>query len=324
MKKLISIVCILALIAGGLSGCTYNGAEGGDKISIVCTVFPQYDWVREIIGERADYFALSYLSEDGVDSHSFSPSISQATSIKNADLFIHIGGISDGWVEGLSRDSSKHTINMIEVLGDDVLIFGNFCGEDCNEDHNHNLPHEAEAPDEHVWVSLRHAMTLCREITDVLAEMDPDNAELYKTNAEAYIAKLLALDGEYVTAVEGSSVDTIVFADRFPFRYLMSDYGLTHYAAFQGCSAETEASFSTIISLANRLDSLNLKIVVVTETSDKSIAETVINTTEGKDQRILVLHSMKMVTPNDVKNGTTYISIMKDNLSVIKEALRYS
>jgi zinc transport system substrate-binding protein len=155
----------------------------------------------------------------------------------------------------------------------------------------------------------------------MLSEIDPENAEAYQANADAYIAQLSALDAEYQTAVDAANVRTLVFADRFPFRYLMNDYGITHYAAFQGCSAESEASFVTIISLANRINQLGLSVVVVTETSDRSIARTVIDSTNARNQRILVLDGMKAVTADDRKNGTTYLSIMESNLEVVREAL---
>ena len=155
----------------------------------------------------------------------------------------------------------------------------------------------------------------------MLAELDTDNAQAYQANAEAYIAKLSALDAEYRAVTDAASVDTLVFADRFPFRYMMLDYGLTYYAAFQGCSAETEAGFVTIISLANRLNQLGLNVVMVTESSDQAIARTVIESTNKKNQKILVLDSMKSVTAADARDGVTYFSIMESNLEVLREAL---
>ena len=291
------------------------------EFTVVCSIFPQYDWVREVLGERYDVFNVSYLADSGVDSHSFAPSVAQIARVSSADLFIYTGGKSDGWAENISRDSNKLNLNLIDVLGDDVLIFGNFCSDDCNEDHDHEKAQEGEAADEHIWVSLRHTMTVVSAIGVALSELDPAHAGLYSSNADEYIAKLSVLDKQYQQAVDAANVTTLVFADRFPFRYLMEDYGLTYYAAFQGCSAETEASFSTIVSLANRINQLGLEVVMVTETSDKSIANTVINSTDAKNQRILVLDSMKMVLPNDVQNGVTYLSIMESNLEVLREAL---
>jgi len=156
----------------------------------------------------------------------------------------------------------------------------------------------------------------------MLSEVDPGSAQAYKANYEAYTKQLSALDAEYQAAVASAPTTALVFADRFPFYYLMDDYGLTHYAAFDGCSAETEASFATIISLANRVDQLGLSSIMVTESSNQSIAKTVINETKEKNHQILVLDAMQSVTSADVRDGATYLSIMQSNLAVLKEALK--
>jgi zinc transport system substrate-binding protein len=208
----------------------------------------------------------------------------------------------------------------MELLDFEQLLEG-FCDDDCDDDHDHTFGHDDFLADEHIWLSLRFAKTLCAAIADMLSIADPENADVYKTNASAYIAKLSDLDAGFGAAAHAANVRTLVFADRFPFRYLMNDYGITYYAAFQGCSAESEASFVTIISLANRINQLGLNVVMVTETSDQSIARTVINSTNARNQRILVLDGMKAVTAADIANGTTYLSIMKNNLAVLKEAL---
>ena len=328
MKKVKIIACITALLLLiTVVGCDSSSDSVEESIpaefSIVCTLFSQYDWIREVLGERLSYFDVSYLADRGVDSHSFAPSVQDIGKIKSADLFVYTGGKSDNWVEGIARNPDSLTLNLIEALGDDVLIFGDFCGDDCDEDHDHNQEEEQEAVgvDEHICVSLRHAKIAVAAIADSISELDPDNAQIYSKNATRYIAELSDLDERYQAVVKESAVNALVFADRFPFRYMMSDYGLAYDAAFQGCSAETEASFATIVSLANRLDQLKLKYVMVTETSDKSIAETVINSSNDKNQQILVLNSMKMVFPSDVQSGITYLSIMESNLEVLREAL---
>ena len=178
-----------------------------------------------------------------------------------------------------------------------------------------------EEKDEHVWLSLKNAQTLCVTIADALCAIDPDNKDAYTANASAYIEKLSALDGEYQSAVDSAARKTVLFGDRFPFRYLVDDYGLSYYAAFVGCSAETEASFETISFLAKKVDELKLPCVLTIEGAQHKIAETIVQNTTSKNQKVLTMDSMQSTTSKDVKNGTTYLSVMEKNLSVLKEAL---
>jgi zinc transport system substrate-binding protein len=302
------------------SGCSGIERGHGDRISIVTTIFPSYDWVRQIIGdENTGNFDLTFLINSGVDLHSFDPSVSDIAQIKKSDIFIYVGGHSDSWVNDALKDANPDivTLNLVEILGD-LLELGEFgCDPDCDDEHDHGELHA----DEHVWLSLRHARLICNAIADMLTEIDPDNAQAYQENFEAYAARLSALDIEYQSAVDSANVKALVLADRFPFRHMINDYGLTHYAAFAGCSAASEASFNTIISLAAMVNRLGLNAVIVTESSDQSIARTLIDNTESKNQRILVLDSLQSVTLADVRNGVTYFSIMEDNLAVLKEAL---
>jgi len=295
----------------------------GDRISIVVQIFPQYDWVRQIIGEENMHrFDLTFLLDNAIDTHSFNPSVSDMVRIKSSDIFMYVGGHSDGWVFDVLGSADVNpgilTMNLLDVLDDQPLLDG-FCDDDCDEDHDHEFG-EGHA-DEHVWLSLRFVKLICGAIADLLSEVDPQNAQIYMDNMEAYVEQLATLDSAFQAVVDSANVTTLVIADRFPFRYLLSDYGLTHYAAFPGCSAESEASFTTVISLANRLNQFGLSYVIATETSDKSIARTVINSTTTRDQSILVLDSIKSVTPNDVRNGVTFLSKMEGNLEVLREAL---
>jgi zinc transport system substrate-binding protein len=320
MKKIVFILILLLIPA---AGCTRAEREQSGKISIVCTTFSSYDWTRRIIGgDNSDRFEIYYLINSGIDLHSYNPSVADMARIKTSDVFIHIGGVSDNWVGGALRDANPGmmVLNLIEILGDSVIYDEQGCdhGDDCDEDHDHD--HDELYIDEHICLSLRNVMQICAAIADALAGADPENAQQYRDNASAYIAKLSALDAEYSAAADAADVKTLVFADRFPFRYMMDDYGLEYYAAFYGCSAETEASFVTIISLANRIDQLGLDVVMVTESSDQSIARTVIGNTADKNQRILVLDSIKSVT-SSAADSVTYLSIMESNLEVLKEAL---
>lgn len=313
----------LTILTTVLSACSDNDVHNEERIHIVVQIFPQYDWVRQIIGEENMYrFNLTFLLNNAIDTHSFNPSVSDMARIKTSDVFMFVGGHSDGWVNDVlgSADMNPDVVlmNLMDVLGDQPLLEG-FCDDDCDEDHEHH--HNNFQADEHVWLSLRFAKIICAAIADILAKVDPENADVYLNNMEAYVKKLAALDEAFRAAVDAAKVMTVVVADRFPFRYLFNDYGITHYAAFQGCSAESEASFVTVISLANRLNQLGLNFVIVTETSNQFIAGTVINSTTNRNQQIVVLDSVKSVTQNDVRNGATYLSIMERNLDVLRTVL---
>ena len=176
--------------------------------------------------------------------------------------------------------------------------------------------------DEHIWLSLKNAAVLTQYLADIVKDLDKDNSQLYQDNADAYINKLAGLDSDYENVCENSKLKTVIFGDRFPFRYLVEDYGIDYYAAFAGCSAETEASFKTVTFLAGKVDELGVKSVLTMENSDDRIAQTVIENTKAKDQKILQLNSMQSITSDEIKNGVTYLSVMEDNLKVLKEALK--
>ena len=328
MKKITALLLALLMLVGALAGCgKQNDTNKTDKLSIVTTIFPEYDWVREILGDKADNAEVTMLLDNGVDLHSYQPTADDIVKISDCDLFIYVGGESDEWVEDALRNAANgnmKVINLLEVLGDSVKTEEIVEGMQ-EEEHEHEdaeeHEHEEEA-DEHVWLSLKNAKMLVRVISKALQELDPDNKDIYAANADAYVKKLSALDAEYQTAVDAASNKTILFGDRFPFRYLVDDYGLRYYAAFVGCSAETEAGFETISFLAKRVDELKLPCVLTIEGAQHKIAETIVRNTTAKNQRVLTMDSMQSTTSKDVKNGTTYLSVMEKNLSVLKEALR--
>ncbi|MFR1480938.1 MAG: metal ABC transporter solute-binding protein, Zn/Mn family [Hydrogeniiclostridium mannosilyticum] len=506
MKKICSVILCLLMTAGILSGCGNNNTANHDiaatneKLSIVTTIFPEYDWVWEIMGDQADNAEITMLLDNGVDLHSYQPTADDIIKISTCDMFIYVGGESDEWVEdALKEDTNKNmvVINLLDVLGDSVkteeLVEGmqesehehdhggeidtadiqdrtlsEFAGDwqsihpllvngdldeylehlaeedgddtttadtyrerytgswECDatsiaingstitftfadgstqsadytyagyspvlsedgdissvryqfetdstdapryvqfNDHGHepgeaehfhvyfgnesfealmdgatnpffapgeldaegvlemlmghDHEHEEEA-DEHVWLSLKNAEILCREIADQIAAIDPDNTESYSANAAAYIEKLSALDAQYQAAVDSAANKTVLFGDRFPFRYLVDDYGLDYYAAFVGCSAETEASFETITFLANKVDELGLSSVLTIEGAQHKIAETIVNNTAIKNQQVLTMDSMQATTSTDVENGANLLSVMESNLEVLKTAL---
>lgn len=344
MKKYISIFVFAALIIGCLSACNYEKnetAEDSNKLKIVTTIFPQYDWVMNILGNNPSNAEVTMLLDKGVDLHSFQPSADDILKISNCDIFIYVGGESDAWVEKTLQQAKNEdmlVINLMEVLGNSVkeeeMVEGmqeedhdhaHADGEEQHgEEHEHEHEHEGEEAeyDEHIWLSLRNASLLAEKISKAIQALDSKNVDIYKKNSEAYIERLNALDAEYKAVVSGAGVSTLLFGDRFPFRYLTDDYGLSYYAAFVGCSAETEADFETISFLAKKMDELSLHSIMTIEGSDHRIAETIIKNTKSKDQKILTLDSMQSITAKDVQSGASYLSIMEKNLSVLKDALK--
>ena len=360
MKKYIAVLVAAIMTAGCLCACgNDSGAVASaknDTLSVVTTIFPEYDWVMNVLGENPSDIQVTMLLDNGVDLHSYQPTMDDIIKISTCDMFIYVGGESDEWVEDALKEATNKdmkVINLLDVLGDSVkeeeVVEGmqeeehehehdhddedadghDHDDEDADghdhddedaEDHDHEHEEEVEY-DEHVWLSLRNAAVLTGRISDDLQSLDPKNAETYRKNSDEYISKLNVLDKQYADAVSNASEKTLLFGDRFPFRYLTDDYNLSYYAAFVGCSAETEASFETIAFLAGKTDELSLPAVLTIEGAEHSIAETIVKNTENKDQKILTMDSMQSTTSKDVEGGTTYLSIMENNLSVLKEAL---
>ena len=334
MKKIIAAATALLVAAGMFTGCgaSEKPTAQGDKLKIVTTIFPEYDWTREILGDQSERAEVTMLLDNGVDLHSYQPTADDLIKIAECDLFIYVGGESDGWVESALASTSnpdRAVINLIDTLGDSVKLEEVVEGmqetehdHEEDEDHAHDADEQEAETDEHVWLSLRNAQAVCQKIAEKLGEIDPEHEQAYTQNALAYIDKLAVLDAKYQAAVDAANKKTLVFGDRFPFRYLTEDYGLNYYAAFVGCSAETEASFETIRFLAEKTDALGLSHVLTIENPNHKIAETVVANTSGKNQQVLSMDSMQSVTSKDVAAGATYLSIMEHNLDVLTQALQ--
>ena len=319
-----AVIFIISMFAA----CSGATEPADKKFSVVAATFPTYEWLREILGDDADDVELALLLDSGVDLHSYQPSVGDIAAISGCDVFVHVGGESDSWVHDAlktAKNEDMTVINLMKVLAGAVkaeeLAEGMEHDEDDEHDHGNERDEEVRGIDEHVWLSLRNAQFVCGYISKELVRLDAKNGAVYAANAEAYITKLSELDTEYQVAVDGAATRTLLFGDRFPFRYLVDDYDIEYYAAFPGCSAETEASFETIVFLAGKTDELELANVMVSESSDKAIARTVIDNTAGRNQNILVLDSMQSVTRKDMAAGVTYISIMESNLEIMKIAL---
>lgn len=336
MNKTIKTIIFAAAVA--LFSCAFAAS----KKSIVCVTYPEYDWVMNILGDKAASFNVTLLQNNGTDLHSYQASIKDIAKISVCDMLVFVGGESDEWVEKAvaeAKNKNMIVVNMMEALGDKVkeeeIVEGMQAEEEdeheedehehADHDHDHkghHHHHDEVEYDEHVWLSLRNAAALVEALAQKISELDSANAAAYKANAAAYSKSLLDLDAQYKAAVAAAAKKTILFGDRFPFRYLADDYNLKYYAAFVGCSAETEASFETVIFLAKKVDELGLNAVLTIEKSDKKIAKTIVSNTKKKSAEILEMDSLQSITQKDIKAGRSYLSAMKKNLEVLKKALR--
>lgn len=317
-KRILPAVLALSLLAG-CSGV--SGTSDPDKLNVVCTIFPQYDWAREIIGDTQSV-ELTLLVDNGMDFHSYQPGTDDMVRISSCDVLIHVGGASDAWVQDSLKNAQNpdmQVIDLTEILGEAVI------DEACTlegHDHDHGHEHEEENTyDEHVWLSVKNAELFCGAITDALCSADPLNAQAYKANADAYTQKLADLDARYEETVTGADYPKAIFADRFPFVYLMEDYDIEYHAAFAGCSSETDVSFETVIELAEAVDRAGVMGVFTIEDSDSSIADAVLSNTKAGKGEVYTLNSMQSVRREDINSGCTYLSIMEENLSEIRRAM---
>ena len=324
MKKCMATALCVVLLCAPLCGCTSTNQNQNETktLSIITTIFPLYDWTQNIVsGTDAQ---LRMLLDTGVDLHSFQPTVQDIVDISDCDVFIYVGGESDKWVQDALKEKINQNmvvIDLMEVLADNVkeeeLVEG-MQGEEEEEEE------EEEGPeyDEHIWLSLKNAAICSQAICDKLCTLDPEHKDIYTKNTTFYLAKINQLDAEYEEMVKSANTKTLVFGDRFPFRYLTDDYGLTYFAAFIGCSAESEASFDTVVFLANKVDENALRYILKIESSDGSIAKTIKENTKLKNQGILSLDSLQSVTAKDVQKGVTYLGAMSDNKKILEKALQ--
>ena len=320
MKKLkvILISCLCFLM---MTGCTTNTIDN-QKIKIVCTTYVQYDWLQQIIGKENSTYDLSLIIKNGVDLHNYQPTVQDIVQISSADLFVCIGGESESWVNDAIKEAKNKDVKMIslmDVLKDHLKEEEHLEGIE-EHDHDHEDEDETEY-DEHLWLSLKNAHQAIEFLSNEIQKTDQKQKDIYQKNTENYLKEIDDLQQQYQRTVDASKTKTLVFADRFPFRYLMTDYSLNYYAAFPGCSAETEASFSTVTFLASKIDELDLSYVIVVDQSDKKMAKTIINCTKNKNQKIVTLDSLQAVKQEQIDKGYSYLKAMKHNLKVLKKCL---
>ena len=368
MKKSSILIFLLTgfLALASLLSCKAKTINTSEKVNIICTIFPEYDWAKSIIGDADPDTTLTLLVKNGVDLHSYQPSAADIVQISTCDLFVYVGGESDAWVKAAlenARNKDMKILNLMEILQENVkeeeiiegmqeeahhhedftprkdtdeagsVIAGDSGNSDSAQENAYPLdgdprPNEAnphsDAPeyDEHVWLSLKNAKIICQEFTKILCQLLPQNAEKYQANLEAYIEQLDSLDLSFASVIAGAPNKTIIVCDRFPFRYLADDYNLKYYAAFSGCSAETEASFETVAFLANKLKEENLPAVFVLDQSNQKIAKTVILNAKLPHTDILQLDSMQSTSLRQSFNGKTYIKTMQENLENLQKGLQ--
>ena len=319
MKRLLCSLLAALLLITLLSACGEqteqpNHTDDG-RLSVVTTIFPPYDFIRQIAG---DAVSVTMLLSPGNESHDFDPTLSDAALVDGADLFVYVGGETDrSWVPGLLDSVGEtRTIALTDcvTLNEEEHVEG-MQEEDHDHDHTHD---ETEAAyDEHVWTSPKNAMQIVEVLCDALCELDPNNADLYTRNTAAYLDELRTLDADLTTMVAGGIRNTILFEGRFPFRYLCEDYGIDYYAPLSGCSSDTEVSLSTI-SFLDKLKTESLPVVFHIEFSDETIADVLC---DGTGANNLLLHSCHNVSQADFDGGVTYLSLMRQNLANLKEAL---
>ncbi len=315
--------CLVLVLASFFVACgLQDKPAASNKVSIVATIFPQYDWLRNILGEYADKVDLKLLIKNGTDLHSYEPSALDIASIASADLVVYVGGESDEWIEkalAATPKAGRVQVNLMKELGDRVKE------EEVIEGMQSDPGEDGEGPenDEHIWLSLKNAEILVKSLAQTLAKIDTANASIYRANAILYASKIHDLDWAYDSTVSYAPQKAILFGDRFPFRYMVDDYGIKYYAAFVGCSAESEASFETVAFLAGMMDSLSLPAIFTIDGSHPNVARAILNASKNsKNVPVLQLNSMQSVTDEQIRSGLDYLSIMQSNLEMLKKALK--
>jgi zinc transport system substrate-binding protein len=303
LAPLVLILCLFAVAE----------ASDGKKLQVVTTIFPQYDFVRAITGDSAD---LTMLLRPGTESHSFDPTPRDIRKIDGCDVFIYVGGESDDWARTILDSLDSDATEKINVVS--LMELVETVEEEIVEGMQKDGAGDEPEYDEHVWTSPKNARLIVSSLADILCGLDEPNAVLYRTNAASYIEKIDALDKTFESIVSGAKRRTIIFGDRFPFRYFVDAYGLKYYAAFPGCSIETEASAATIAFLIDKTKADHIPAVFYREFSNGAIARAICESAGAKS---LLLHSCHNISRDDFVSGATYVDLMRQNADNLREAL---
>lgn len=331
MYKKVLLVFILCF-SFILDGCSSNKVTGditkvtgnntSVSLNVVCTTFPIYDWVKNIVKDDENVEA-SFLLNAGQSLHGYEPSAEDIVKIKESDVLIYIGGESDLWMDSIIKENNLSTtkvIKLLDILGADAY---EKTGLNNNID-SPNIDSKDEEPeyDEHVWLSVRNAELFCTALCDELSKLNESKKDVYTLNKDNYIEQLESINKDFEEFLDGSNKSMLVFGSKFPFSYFVKDYDIKYYAAFNGCSAEAEASFDLIKSLSSIVEENEIRYIIDLEGVNDGIPETIINSTKNKDQEVLTVNSMGSVTIKMVEDGLSYIDIMQKNFNTFKEALK--
>ena len=322
-KRLVLIICALAVGIGAFAaGCSKGssdnsgaaGGESGKKLKIVATLFPQYDFARQIAGDNAE---ISILLPPGSEIHNYEPSAKDMIAIRNCDIFLYIGGENEQWAEKLINSNDTENVTAVKLIDYVPTLSEDEDEHDHDHDHDHEHKHEHET-DEHIWTSPKNAQLMLSAVYDAICKVDPSNKQTYTKNKDAYAKQLSDLDNAYRSAVDNAKNKTIVLADKFPFRYLAHEYGLEFSSAFAACSDESEPGVSTMIKLTKTIKENNIPAVYYLEFSSTKIADTLCDETGATK---LMLHSCHNVSKQDIENNISYVDLMKQNLENLKLTL---
>lgn len=335
MKKIIAIAAALALCIAVLAGCSAqnnaSGTSNDGKVKVVATIFPQYDFAKQIGGDRAD---VQMLLAPGAEAHSFEPTPEDIKSIQNADLFVYVGGENDEWVEDILAsmgDKAPQTLKLVDCVKtvEEETVEGMQEEHEHAEGETHDHEHAADGAhehehgedaeiDEHVWTSPKNAEAIVDALCESMSSARPADADTFKSNASAYKAQLEDLDGKFRDVVGNANRKTIVFGDRFPLRYFVDEYGLSYYAAFPGCASDTEASADTVAFLIDKVKEEKIPAVFSIELSNGKIADTIAESTGAERLTFYTCHN---VSADQMKQGATYLSMMTENVDTLRKAL---
>ena len=311
MKKTAAALLIAIVISAVpvFTSCS-DKSENESGLKIVCSIFPQYDFCRIITGTEEN---LTLLQKNGTDMHSYEPTSGDILEIARCDILVYTGGQSDAWVDGVLRSAEIDDIITCSLFDYVDLLYERL--PEYSEHGGDSHDHSGEVYDEHVWMSVTNAVKIVRGLTEIICQADPENKDKYTANSEKYIESLNALDKDFRKLCENPR--TIIVGDRFPFLYFTEEYGIDYYAAFPGCSAETEASFETVTFLINKAKELQAEYIFQTDDSNQAVAQKI---AEDTGARVLSLYSCQSITDEQFDNGESYLSLMRKNLQTLTEA----